>query len=299
MRGQRTRWQSSRSWHRSSTQQSSIVLTPRSGLPMCWSASSRARCPRTGWRRSFPGPGRPNAGHCRSGATGGMTQNSQGTTVRPKLDDEAFEAFIRARRPASPIWSMSGLDGYLTALIIGPKFIDPRKWIPELTGPEALNLPMETREHRAVQTIVAEYNRISASLSETPKDHRPRFTRIDDQTLISSIWDLCFLLGNRIRAEAVGSRSSWSLPSMGYHRTHPQARRGKTESTSQDAADVAEALVNIQPTLCRSGKAEVLTERQKPIVNHESRGHSLRSPCSTSSRSSATIAGEARRPRLP
>ena len=75
-----------------------------------------------------------------------MTQNSQGATARPKLDDEAFEAFIRARRPVSPIWSMSGLDGYLTALIIGPRFIDPRQWIPELTGPDALNLPMETTE---------------------------------------------------------------------------------------------------------------------------------------------------------
>lgn len=29
------------------------------------------------------------------GATGGMTQNSQGVTARPKLDDEAFEAFIQ------------------------------------------------------------------------------------------------------------------------------------------------------------------------------------------------------------
>jgi len=36
-----------------------------------------------------------------------MTQSSQRTTARPKLDDEAFEAFIRARRPASPIWAMS------------------------------------------------------------------------------------------------------------------------------------------------------------------------------------------------
>lgn len=71
-----------------------------------------------------------------------QTGDSQGTTARPKLDDKAFEAFIRARRPVSPIWSMSGLNGYLTALIIGPKFIDPRQWIPELTGPEALNLPM-------------------------------------------------------------------------------------------------------------------------------------------------------------
>jgi uncharacterized protein len=66
-----------------------------------------------------------------------------------------------------------GLDGYLTALIIGPRFVDPRQWIPDLTGPEALNLPAETTEHRAVQAIVAEYNRISASLAETPKDHRP------------------------------------------------------------------------------------------------------------------------------
>jgi uncharacterized protein len=35
---------------------------------------------------------------------------------------------------------MSGIDGYLTALVIAPKFIDPRQWIPE----------------QAVQTIVAE-----------------------------------------------------------------------------------------------------------------------------------------------
>ena len=103
-----------------------------------------------------------------------MTQNSQGATARPKLDDEAFEAFIRARRPVSPIWSMSGLDGYLTALIIGPRFIDPRQWIPELTGPDALNLPMETTEHRAVQTIVAEYNRTHPVVQSDREQRRSR-----------------------------------------------------------------------------------------------------------------------------
>ncbi|SUB55939.1 Uncharacterised protein [Brucella anthropi] len=39
-----------------------------------------------------------------------MTHNSQEMTARPKLDDEAFEAFIRGRRPASPIWSMRRHD---------------------------------------------------------------------------------------------------------------------------------------------------------------------------------------------
>ena len=176
-----------------------------------------------------------------------MTHNNQGmTTARPKLDDEAFEAFIRARRPASPIWSMSGLDGYLTALIIGPKFIDPRKWIPELTGPDALSLPMETTEHRAVQTIVAEYNRISASLSERPKDHRPRFTRIDDQTFDQFDWDLCFLLGTGYAPRL------WQPVLRGHAGTGdiiaPIRRLGETKqkATRQDAADVAEALVNIR-----------------------------------------------------
>ncbi|MBP2449462.1 yecA family protein [Rhizobium leguminosarum] len=158
-----------------------------------------------------------------------MTPNSQGTTARPKLDDEAFEAFIMGRRKASPIWSMSGLDGYLTALIIGPKFIDPRKWIPELTGPDALNLPMETTEHRAVQTIVAEYNRIAASLSETPEDHRPRFTRIDDQTFDPFDWGYLLSAGNRIRAEALAAGPSRSCRHWRYHRAHPQAPRDKTK----------------------------------------------------------------------
>ncbi len=79
-----------------------------------------------------------------------MTQNSQATTTRPKLDDEAFEAFIRARRPVSPIWKMSGLDGLSHGSHHRTEVYRPRQWIPELTGPEALNLPMETTEHRAV-----------------------------------------------------------------------------------------------------------------------------------------------------
>ncbi|NRQ17611.1 UPF0149 family protein [Ensifer sesbaniae] len=176
-----------------------------------------------------------------------MTPNNQGmTTARPKLDDVAFEAFIRARRPASPIWSMSGLDGYLTALIIGPKFIDPRQWIPELTGPEALNMPMETTSHRAVQTIVAEYNRISASLSETPKDHRPKFTSIDDQTFDPFDWDLCFLLGTRYAPRL------WQPALQGHAGTGdniaPIRKLGeaKRKATHYDAAEVAEALVNIR-----------------------------------------------------
>ncbi|MEK1863826.1 MAG: YecA family protein [Rhizobium leguminosarum] len=175
-----------------------------------------------------------------------MTHNSQGTTARPKLDDEAFEAFMKTRRPVSPIWTMSGLDGYLTALIIGPKFIDPREWIPELTGPEALNMPMETTAHQAVQTIVADYNRISASLAETPALHRPRFSRIDDRTFDSMDWHVSFLMGTGF------SQKQWRLVIRGHAVTGGiiapirKLSEATGPATQSDAAAVAEALVKIR-----------------------------------------------------
>jgi predicted TIM-barrel fold metal-dependent hydrolase len=49
-----------------------------------------------------------------------------------------FEAFLHKQRPHPPVFSMDGLDGYLTALIIGPRFIDPRQWIGLFAGEQAL-----------------------------------------------------------------------------------------------------------------------------------------------------------------
>ncbi|WLE00802.1 UPF0149 family protein (plasmid) [Agrobacterium leguminum] len=121
----------------------------------------------------------------------------QVATARPKLDDEAFEAFIREQRPVPPVWSMSGLDGYLTALIIGPKFINPYVWIPLFAGEGAMASPMETTEHQAVQTLVAEYNRISATLAESPKEFRPRFNKLDAHSYDGAEWYRGFLIGTR------------------------------------------------------------------------------------------------------
>ncbi|SDA92960.1 uncharacterized protein SAMN03159448_04897, partial [Sinorhizobium sp. NFACC03] len=80
----------------------------------------------------------------------------------------------------------------------------------------------------------------------TPKDHRPRFTRIDDQTFDPFDWDLCFLLGTRyapklwqpvLRGHAVTGDIVAPIRKLG---------EAKRKATRQDAAEVAEALVNIR-----------------------------------------------------
>lgn len=113
---------------------------------------------------------------------------------RPMLNDAAFEAFLHKRRPHPPVFSMSGLDGYLTALIIGPRFIDPRHWIGLIAGEQAMMALEGTTGALAVQTLVANYNRISTGLAETPQTWRPRLARRKDGTFDAFAWSTAFLL---------------------------------------------------------------------------------------------------------
>ncbi|RVL45400.1 YecA family protein, partial [Sinorhizobium meliloti] len=89
-------------------------------------------------------------------------------------------------------------------------------------------------------------NRISASLAETPKDHRPRFTRIDDQTFDAMDWDVCFLMGTGFAPKL------WRPVVRGHAVTGdiiaPIRKLSETKgpATHKDAAAVAEALVNIR-----------------------------------------------------
>ncbi|MEX6509132.1 YecA family protein [Jiella sp. M17.18] len=114
---------------------------------------------------------------------------------RLMLDEASFVSFLAERRPHPPVLSMDGLDGYLTALIIGPRFIDPRRWIPLFVGETALMAAAETPEARAVQTLATNYNRISTALAETPAKWRPHFVRRQDTRFNPFFWSTGFLLG--------------------------------------------------------------------------------------------------------
>jgi uncharacterized protein len=54
------------------------------------------------------------------------------------------------------------------------------------------------------QTNVAEYNRISQSLAETPKEHRPRFSRIDERIYDSMDWRTGFLIATEFSQNSGG-----------------------------------------------------------------------------------------------
>ena len=91
---------------------------------------------------------------------------------------EELAAYLADTTLNPPIADLSTLDGYLSALVVGPKFIHPQQFMPEVLGPRAdLSLTAGTEALRAVQGIAAEYNRISSTLSDQPRTYAPRFGR--------------------------------------------------------------------------------------------------------------------------
>jgi len=118
------------------------------------------------------------------------------------LDPKALEAFLVARRPSVPVLSIDALDGYLTALLIGPTFVDPRLWLGLLVGDGALMAAENTDDHLALQAIAAHHNRLSDTLSQFPDLYRPLFPPHRSGGLNPMFWTLGFLAGVKPAARA-------------------------------------------------------------------------------------------------
>ena len=130
------------------------------------------------------------------------------TPVRPRLGPDDFAAYLAERARTSrlcPVDRISSLDGFLTAILIGPKFLDPRDWIASITGEAALSAPETTREHLAIQAIVAHHNRISTTLSEAPETYRPLFDVYPLLGLETTYWLIGFTRGRDL------AKRAWSV----------------------------------------------------------------------------------------
>jgi Aldehyde oxidase and xanthine dehydrogenase, a/b hammerhead domain/Uncharacterised protein family (UPF0149) len=93
---------------------------------------------------------------------------------------EQLERWIERLEPSPRIDGVSMLDGYLTAIIVGPCSIDPNEWMRHVLGPHSA-IGMEGSEQlAAMQAIAARFNAIGESLATAPRDYAPIFERTDD-----------------------------------------------------------------------------------------------------------------------
>jgi uncharacterized protein len=123
-------------------------------------------------------------------------------SAREAMSLEELERWIDQLDPLPLIDSVSMLDGYLTAIIVGPCSIDPHEWLRHMLGPHS-GLGMEgTKQAAAIMAIVARFNAISEGSFTAPERYAPIFERTDDGTVLAGPWCMGFLAATRLRYDA-------------------------------------------------------------------------------------------------
>lgn len=156
--------------------------------------------------RACHGPWR----HDRKSAKRGPCRSARrGFLASAFTPNAALEAVLH-KRPHPPVFSAHHR----------PRFIDPPQWIGLFAGEQALMALEATTEARAVQALVANYNRISTGLAEAPETWRPRFARCKDDTFDALEWSTAFLLATA-RPKALAPRSPRPCQNRRHHRPDP------------------------------------------------------------------------------
>lgn len=172
--------------------------------------------------------------------------NAATAAPKPMLGTEDLEAYLRSRGRTAPVSRRDGLDGYLTAVLIGPKFIDPQIWLGHLLGEHALLAAEESREHLAIQAVVHHHNRLSETMAQFPYLYRPHLPPHHAGGLDPIFWSLGFLTATRLAPRAWKTVSNLDKPEHATFQTLYPLLVGTTPITESDVPTMAKGILDLR-----------------------------------------------------
>jgi uncharacterized protein len=115
---------------------------------------------------------------------------------------EQLDGWLRTIEPPAKVAGTSMLDGYLTAIVIGPRSIPPDEWMVDLLGERGRIASAAGATLAAITTIAGRFNAISEGLAVAPGQHAPIFEKTDDGLVLPHPWCMGFLAAMQLRMEA-------------------------------------------------------------------------------------------------
>ncbi len=100
---------------------------------------------------------------------------------------------------------ISMLDGYLTAVLVGPPVSDPDRWLAQIwgEGPQAKHFSAKAEASTLVGLVVDLYNEIDLQLQQAPDEFEPILYVDEENDLqIARPWCMGFMLGAALNEEA-------------------------------------------------------------------------------------------------
>jgi len=126
------------------------------------------------------------------------------TTADYAMPLERLDPWLKARaklsehkRPA--ISSLSGFDGFVTAIVAGPVSMAPPDWICPLLGVEPDAFNHDNEEFSAIAATAMRHNAISDGLTAEPRSFEPLFERAQDGEVDARSWCMGFYAAMKLR----------------------------------------------------------------------------------------------------
>jgi uncharacterized protein len=127
-----------------------------------------------------------------------------GAAMYPSFSNDAFDelaAWLIRRRTG--ITDVVELEGFLTALVIGPNTVSPALWLPKVWGGRTPKFKDLAEMNRFVALVMGLYNDIALTFDQAPQTFRPTFyeSRVERRrVVIVDEWCFGFLKGMRLDA---------------------------------------------------------------------------------------------------
>jgi uncharacterized protein len=113
---------------------------------------------------------------------------------------EALDAFLSSDRSPPDSMMLSDLDGFLTAIAIGPELVLPGEWMPVIWGGEEPVFADDAEMQAVLGGIMSRYNEILRQIAD--RTFEPIVWSTADGTLVAADWADGFLQAISLRATA-------------------------------------------------------------------------------------------------
>jgi uncharacterized protein len=127
-------------------------------------------------------------------------------TPAPQFSQQEFDALAEwLLRRGKGIYDIIELEGYLTAIVIGPYTLSPLKWLPKVWGGAQPRFRDSTEHNQFIGLVMGFYNDIALQFDHAPDQFRPTFydSKVDGKRVqVVDEWCMGFLKGMRLDTAA-------------------------------------------------------------------------------------------------
>jgi len=121
-------------------------------------------------------------------------------TMTNDTDLELLDRWLNPDRTPADRMGLSGVDGFLTGLVVGPEPITPSEWLPHLWGGAAPDFADTAEAQAVLGAIMRRYNQIGDQLDRDPDGLRSIVrTGADGATVIAGDWAKGFFDAMEVR----------------------------------------------------------------------------------------------------